>query len=265
MPTITKTADRYTIALDDGRVAGHATYFDFEGERYFDHTEIKPEYGGQGLASELIEYALRDTAGQGLPVVGVCPFVSGWLEKHPGEIDIEWRKSTSEDRDRLKEARTAAGTEVDASPTIARLNTELPKVYRAQVRVNTEARREAEEAGLSDEIVELVCVRVSQINGCGSCLATHTEAARRAGVSDAKLDVLAAWREIPGQFTREEYAALELAEHLTILPQGTVHRDAVIKAAEVFSTKRLAALEWTIITINSFNRVSIASSHTPKV
>ncbi|MCE8433581.1 carboxymuconolactone decarboxylase family protein [Rhodovulum sulfidophilum] len=60
---------------------------------------------------------------------------------------------------------------------------------------------------LPEALRELVKMRVSQINGCAFCLDLHAPAARQAGVSQQKLDVLAAWRESPA-FDDRERAAL---------------------------------------------------------
>ncbi|MDN6353375.1 MAG: carboxymuconolactone decarboxylase family protein, partial [Corynebacterium sp.] len=61
-------------------------------------------------------------------------------------------------------------------------------------------------------------------------------------------------------FSPQQFAALELAEALTVV-DGTA--DAVADATEVFSPEQVAALEWAIILINSYNRISIGSGHPP--
>ena len=120
----------------------------------------------------------------------------------------------------------------------------------------------AEEAGISRAVLELVNVRVSQLNGCAACLATHVPAARKAGVSQDRLDLLPAWREIDA-FGDQERAALRLAETLTRLDDAEERAAAIAAAADHFSDEQLSALEWTIVLINAFNRVSIASHHQP--
>ncbi|WP_328517664.1 carboxymuconolactone decarboxylase family protein [Devosia algicola] len=67
---------------------------------------------------------------------------------------------------------------------------------------------------ISPQLRELVKMRVSQINGCAYCLHMHAPDARKSGVSQEKLDVLAAWRESPA-FDARERAALRWAESLT--------------------------------------------------
>lgn len=90
---ITMRADRFEIAVDD-RTVGHAAYLDRGAERFFHHTEVAEEFGGRGLAGQVVEAALRQTATAGKTVVAVCPYVRKWLEKNTPE-DITWRKPTS--------------------------------------------------------------------------------------------------------------------------------------------------------------------------
>lgn len=135
-----------------------------------------------------------------------------------------------------------------------------PEVYRAMVRTAQASRAAANEAGLTDALIELVNTRVSQINGCRTCLGIHAPAARKAGVDPVKIDVLAAWYEAE-IFDAQERAALRLAESLTVIDK-TVDRDAIAaEGGEHFTSEQIGALEWSIVLINSFNRISIASDH----
>ncbi|UVE96213.1 carboxymuconolactone decarboxylase family protein [Dietzia sp. B32] len=138
------------------------------------------------------------------------------------------------------------------------------EVYKRLVRTAVASREASGEAGLEESLLELVNVRVSQINGCAACLATHVPAARKAGVSRERLDLLSAWRELD-DFGEPERAALRLAEALTRLDDSDERMAALAAAAEHFSDEQLAALEWTIVLINAFNRVSVASHHQPTI
>ena len=112
---------------------------------------------------------------------------------------------------------------------------------------------------LSASIRALVETRVSQINGCAFCLAMHTDEARHAGVSQAKLDTLAAWRDDPA-FTEDEAAALELAEATTrIADGGGVPDDTWDRARKQFDDATLAALIEVVAIINAFNRINVAT------
>lgn len=138
------------------------------------------------------------------------------------------------------------------------------EVYKQLVRSAVASREASTAAGLDEGLLELVNVRVSQINGCAACLATHVPAARKAGVSQRRLDLLPAWRELDA-FGEQERAALRLAETLTRLDDTRERAAAAEEASACFDSDQLAALEWTIVLINSFNRVSIASHHQPRL
>ncbi|GAA1472197.1 carboxymuconolactone decarboxylase family protein [Corynebacterium felinum] len=143
------------------------------------------------------------------------------------------------------------------------LDKSFPEVYKALALTYSTLGQELEKVGLPQDLVELVLVRASQINGCATCLSIHAPQARKAGVSEVKLDVLNAWRETD-IFSVQERAALDLTEALTILPTGARAADAPLKALEVFSPEQVAALGWAIALINAFNRVSLASGHPVK-
>ncbi|MEV5831209.1 carboxymuconolactone decarboxylase family protein [Spirillospora sp. NPDC052242] len=113
-------------------------------------------------------------------------------------------------------------------------------------------------AGLDPSLAELVRVRASQLNGCGMCLAMHTEAARRFGEDERRLRALASWRGSP-LFSHAERAALALTEAMTAVGDGIPERvlDAV---RDHFDDARLAHLMWTIAAINAWNRVGVAAA-----
>lgn len=138
------------------------------------------------------------------------------------------------------------------------------EVYKHLVRSALASRESATEAGFDEGLLELVNVRVSQLNGCAACLASHVPAARKAGISQRRLDLLPSWREIDA-FGDLERAALRVAETLTRLDDVDERAAAISAASEHFDDDQLAALEWTIVLINAFNRVSIGSHHQPRV
>jgi AhpD family alkylhydroperoxidase len=80
---------------------------------------------------------------------------------------------------------------------------ELPSAYAALVRLDRAAGEH-----LDERLLELVKLRVSQLNGCGFCLDLHAPKARHAGESQQRLDVLAAWREVPFFDERERAARM---------------------------------------------------------
>lgn len=92
--TVVHAPERSRYELRDGdAVPGFAEYELPDDEHVdFTHTEVADEYGGQGLASRLIAFALDDARDRGKRIVPHCPFVAAWLKKHPGEFDgvVDW-------------------------------------------------------------------------------------------------------------------------------------------------------------------------------
>lgn len=72
----------------DGRLAGFAVYSLSPGRIVFVHTEVAPEFGGQGIGGRLAAAALDDVRSRGLHVVARCPFIKGYIEKHPEYADL---------------------------------------------------------------------------------------------------------------------------------------------------------------------------------
>lgn len=139
-----------------------------------------------------------------------------------------------------------------------------PGSWRALNGVALKVAASAEAAGLGRGVVELLNVRVSQINGCAYCLDLHDRQAREAGVSSQQLAVLPAWREA-SVFSEIERAALAIGEAATVL-HGNERSFAELEAAHsVLSEEQFSALQWCAIAMNAFNRVSILSGHPVRV
>ena len=115
-------------------------------------------------------------------------------------------------------------------------------------------------AGVPRQVLELVHLRASQLNGCSPCVDAGARSARKAGVSDERLFAVAAWRETP-YFSEAERAALELVEAATRLSdRADLVLDAVWNAvAAHFDERQLAALVLWIATTNFFNRLNAAT------
>ncbi|MEV0639226.1 carboxymuconolactone decarboxylase family protein [Streptomyces sp. NPDC050619] len=114
------------------------------------------------------------------------------------------------------------------------------------------------ESGLSQEVMEFVALRASQINGCSACVHGHVHNLRKAGTSEERIAAVVAWREAPF-FSDAERAALQLAESATRLADRS--QDAVPDAlwdevADHFDEKELSALILTIALTNMFNRIN---------
>ncbi|SKA87295.1 hypothetical protein SAMN06295879_1059 [Agreia bicolorata] len=87
MIDITDSGREYELSID-GEVVGRCFYRDAGRRRVFIHTEVDAGHAGQGLATKLIEYALRDCRAQGMRIVARCPMVSAYLGKHNDFADL---------------------------------------------------------------------------------------------------------------------------------------------------------------------------------
>lgn len=155
---------------------------------------------------------------------------------------------------------TAQSTETHRTNGRIYLDKQNPSAYQALVKAADTVRATAAEAGLDRILVELVNLRVSQLNGCAFCLDVHTRAALRAGETTRRLGVLAAWRDTD-LFSAPERAALALAEATTHPADALAQERAYAQAREVLDDDEISAVIWVAITINAFNRVSILSKH----
>ena len=140
------------------------------------------------------------------------------------------------------------------------IDKQSPKAFHALRQTAEAVRTAAAEAGLDRTAVELINLRVSQVNGCAYCLDVHTRAALRAGETTRRLGVLAAWRDTE-LFTARESAALALAEAATEPANAAVQESAYEAARQALTDDEISAAIWVAITINAFNRVSIMSKH----
>lgn len=111
---------------------------------------------------------------------------------------------------------------------------------------------------LEESLPNLVKLRASQINGCAYCLDMHAKDARAAGESPQRLDVLAAWREVP-LYSERERAALALAESITLVADTHVPDEVVAAAQAQFTPEELVQLVFHVVTINAWNRISITA------
>lgn len=140
------------------------------------------------------------------------------------------------------------------------LDKQHPAVWRALNGLGLKAKEAAQEAGIDLRTMELLNVRISQLNGCAFCLDLHVRDAVGAGETPQRLAVLPAWRDT-ALFTEKERAALALAESITELPGHGPREQEEAFAREHLSEEEFSAVSWLAITMNAFNRVSITSHH----
>ena len=144
--------------------------------------------------------------------------------------------------------------------TNERLWTLIPAAKQATIALGAAA----EGAGLEAELLELVHLRCSQINGCAYCVQYHISNLQEMGTAPAKINLVVAWREA-GIFSEREEAALAWAECLTLLAETHVP-DADFEAAQaVFSEQELASLTASVAAINVWNRFSVAYRFAPEI
>ncbi|MBP6563756.1 MAG: carboxymuconolactone decarboxylase family protein [Neisseriaceae bacterium] len=115
---------------------------------------------------------------------------------------------------------------------------------------------------LDPKLLELVYLRVSQINGCAYCLHLHTQSLRQQGEEQARLDVVAAWRHT-ACFSPSEQAALAWAESITELgPHGG--NDAAFTALQAhFNDAECTDLTFAVALMNAYNRMAISMRQQP--
>jgi AhpD family alkylhydroperoxidase len=143
------------------------------------------------------------------------------------------------------------------------LDKQHPALWKAISSLGLKVQEAAEEAGIARGLLELLNVRISQINGCAYCLDLHVRKAGEAGESPQRLAVLPAWRDT-ALFTGKERAALALVESITGLPDQGTREHAEAFARECLTAEEFSAVSWVAVAMNAFNRVSIASHHPVK-
>jgi AhpD family alkylhydroperoxidase len=119
------------------------------------------------------------------------------------------------------------------------------------------------QSGLPARLLNLACLRVSQINGCAYCIDMHSRDLLKSGLSVAHLVLAAAWREAGSAFDEQEKTALAWAETVTRLGDRGVSDEAFEAAAAVFNEKQLADLTIAIGLMNAYNRMAISFRTTP--
>jgi len=112
-------------------------------------------------------------------------------------------------------------------------------------------------SSLGKPLIELVKVRVSQINGCAFCLDMHSQAAISAGVSERKLILLNGWDET-AIWSERERAALGWADAVTKIGESRAADTAYEPLIDLFDQKEIADLTMLIGLMNLWNRLAIA-------
>lgn len=134
-----------------------------------------------------------------------------------------------------------------------------PKAYKAMYALENYLN----ETGINPIHKELIKIRASQINGCAYCLNMHTKDARKLGETELRIYMLSAWRDAYDLYTEEEKVILAMTEEITLISKSGLSDDTYKKAISLFTENQVAQLIMAIVTINAWNRISIATELKP--
>ena len=114
-----------------------------------------------------------------------------------------------------------------------------------------------EKSVVGQNLIELVYLRVSQINGCAYCLNLHTNSLLKAGETQRRIAEVAGWR-VSDQYSEKERAALNWAEQLTNISTSHADDESYEALKKVFSDKEISDLTFAISLMNGMNRLAIS-------
>lgn len=136
------------------------------------------------------------------------------------------------------------------------ISQQTPEAYQRMLELDASAETACADAGLDPLLVELVKLRVSQLNGCAFCLRMHTQDALAKGETTDRLALVAAWWESQ-YFSGQEQSALGLAEEVTRLsvPQRSDWDNGTLSDAQV------SAITWLAVVMNAWNRIAVRSHY----
>lgn len=117
-------------------------------------------------------------------------------------------------------------------------------------------------SSLESSLIELVRLRISQINGCAYCVDLHSTDARKAGEDERRLAALVVWRETT-LFGERERAALEWAESVTRVADTHVPDEVWLHVKPYFTDSEIVDLTMVVNTVNAWNRLAIAFRKLP--
>ncbi|MET3698648.1 carboxymuconolactone decarboxylase family protein [Bacillus oleivorans] len=129
------------------------------------------------------------------------------------------------------------------------------------LKIMMEMEKYTKTTGIDRKLRELIKIRASQINGCAYCLNMHTADARKMGETEQRIYCVSAWQECEF-YTEAEKVALELTEHVTLIPTKRVPDVLYQRVREHYDEKQYVDLVLIINQINSWNRISISMGNT---
>ena len=144
--------------------------------------------------------------------------------------------------------------------TRVHLSKSEPTAYKALAAFSAEVAKVGAANGIENRLSELLQLHISQLNGCAFCVRVHVDAALKAGATTDDIAQLATWRE-SGVFTARERAALELAEAYVYIHEEGVSDELYDHVGGILSEQEYVALSWLLVSINAFNRITIAGKY----
>ncbi|RLK47678.1 carboxymuconolactone decarboxylase family protein [Microbacterium telephonicum] len=118
----------------------------------------------------------------------------------------------------------------------------------------------AKTAGIDERLKEIALIHTSQLNGCAYCVRVHVDRGVAAGLSADEIAQITTWRE-SGVFSARERAALLLAESYVRIHEEGVSDAVYDHVGGILSEQEYVALSWLLVSINAFNRITIAGKY----
>jgi AhpD family alkylhydroperoxidase len=143
-------------------------------------------------------------------------------------------------------------TEETAAPPTNYL-TAAPGAFRAMVGLESYLKG----CGLEPNLIEMIKLLVSQMNGCAYCIDHHAKKLLSAGELNQRLDLLSAWRGADC-YSQREQAAFAWSEAVTRISESQIDDSLRAKVRKHFTDKELVDLTLAVIAINGWNRLNIS-------
>jgi len=165
---------RYEVLVDD-ELAGFTEYKIRDGRHWFVHTEIGERHGGKGVGAFLVRSALDDLRTKGVQIVPTCPFVEGWIERHPDYDDLVDHQALEAFRTKLAEQRSRA-----PKPDLPCSHVPID-LSRVPVAMPVDGCAECIEAGHRNWIHLRLCQACGHVGCCDDSPGKHSAAHARSG------------------------------------------------------------------------------------
>lgn len=113
------------------------------------------------------------------------------------------------------------------------------------------------QSGLEKNLVHLLYLVVSRINGCAYCIDMHSKDLRAEGESELRIDLVSVWDEVENVYSERERAAFAWAEAVTKVSETHVPDEVFERVRKHFSEEEIARLTLALVAINGWNRLCI--------